>query len=249
MDISIQALMQRYWDTAQIAVNLLIFCNLFGALVLGFLIGYERWYNGRAAGMRTYGLVSMASAGVVSIVGYADYWYGGISGNMLHGDMTRITQGILTGVGFLGAGLIMKEGLSISGLTSAAAIWVSSVIGILVGIGFYGAAILLSILCAACMMIVSKVEKHLPGRSCLYVTMQFDHIHSWTVERLQHELDQVGFILHTDTIAIKVRKDFSEWSYMVSAKDRKKARTVYNLSQQILQSEHVIQFSINPARN
>ena len=55
-------------------------------------------------------------------------------------DPTRIIQGIVTGIGFLGAGVIMREGFNISGLTTAASIWTSSVIGILVGVGFYLAA-------------------------------------------------------------------------------------------------------------
>ena len=114
----------------------MITLNLLGGLLLGCVVGYERWYNGRAAGMRTYGLVAMASAAAISIIGYSGYWYGGQHPDITHGDMTRVAQGVLTGVGFLGAGMIMKEGLSISGLTSAASIWMSSVIGILVGVGF-----------------------------------------------------------------------------------------------------------------
>ena len=110
--------------------------------LLGLLVGYERSYHGRAAGMRTYGIVCMASAALTVFAGYPGFWWGGMEG-MAHVpvDPTRVVQGIVTGVGFLGAGVIMKEGLNISGLTTAASIWASSAIGVLVGIGFYGAAI------------------------------------------------------------------------------------------------------------
>ncbi len=54
----------------------MVFLNLFGALLLGMLVGYERSYHGRAAGMRTYGLVCMASAALTVIVGYSSFWYG-----------------------------------------------------------------------------------------------------------------------------------------------------------------------------
>jgi len=145
-----------YWSAREVSVNLLIFANLFGALLLGLLVGYERSYHGRAAGMRTYGLVCMASCALTVFVGYPAYWYGGAPISMVAGtlspDPTRVVQGIVTGVGFLGAGVIMKEGLNISGLTTAASIWSSSAIGILVGVGFYPAAILLSLLSAALMM-------------------------------------------------------------------------------------------------
>jgi putative Mg2+ transporter-C (MgtC) family protein len=63
MSISFVDLLDQYWSAQKWEVNLLITCNLLGGLLLGCLVGYERWSNGRAAGMRTYGLVSMASAG------------------------------------------------------------------------------------------------------------------------------------------------------------------------------------------
>ena len=105
----------RYWSGGILVANAFIGLNLIGALLLGMLVGYERSYNGRAAGMRTYGLVCMASAALTVFVGQAPWWYGG---NPLHvpTDPTRVVQGIVTGVGFLGAGVIVKDGRSISGL-------------------------------------------------------------------------------------------------------------------------------------
>jgi putative Mg2+ transporter-C (MgtC) family protein len=145
-----------YWSGAEVETNIIVFMNLLGALLLGLVVGYERSYHGRAAGMRTYGLVCMASAALTVIVGYPNFWYGGhVSVATAAADPTRVIQGIVTGVGFLGAGVIMKEGLNISGLTTAASIWASSAIGVLVGVGFYAAAILLTALSAACMMWVS----------------------------------------------------------------------------------------------
>ena len=102
--------------------------------------------------MRTYGLVCMASAALVVLAGYPDYWFGGRAIAPVSLDPSRTIQGIVTGIGFLGAGVIMKDGFSISGLTTAASLWASSAIGILVGIGFYAAAILLAFLSAACMI-------------------------------------------------------------------------------------------------
>ena len=143
--------------------------NLLGAMLLGLLVGYERSYHGRAAGMRTYGLVCMASAALTVIAGYPGYWYGGHVDLVVATDPTRIIQGIVTGVGFLGAGVIMKEGFTISGLTTAASIWASSAIGILVGVGFYAAAILLALLSAASMMWISRLESWLPSRQAIAI--------------------------------------------------------------------------------
>src|ERR1700734_2235331 len=100
--LSIQSLFS-YWSQAEVAVNLTVILNLFGALLLGLMVGYERSYHGRAAGMRTYGLVCMASSALTVIVAYSAYWYGGHAGIPSNPDPTRVIQGIVTGVGFLGA--------------------------------------------------------------------------------------------------------------------------------------------------
>ena len=133
--------LQHYWSSGFLAANAFIGLNLVGALLLGMLVGYERSYNGRAAGMSLYGLVCMASTALTVFVGHASFWYGGTA-NPLPADPTRVVQGVVTGIGFLGAGVIMKDGLSISGLTTAASIWAASAIGVLLGVGFYAAALL-----------------------------------------------------------------------------------------------------------
>jgi putative Mg2+ transporter-C (MgtC) family protein len=66
-----------YWSAAELNANIIIFLNLAGAMLLGFVVGYERSYHGRAAGMRTYSLVCLASAALTVIVGYPNLWFGG----------------------------------------------------------------------------------------------------------------------------------------------------------------------------
>ena len=68
--------LQQYWSGSVLAANLFIGANLVGAVLLGMLVGYERSYQGRAAGMRTYGLVCMASTAATVIVGFPGLWYG-----------------------------------------------------------------------------------------------------------------------------------------------------------------------------
>jgi putative Mg2+ transporter-C (MgtC) family protein len=164
--------LEHYWSGAFLAANAFIGLNLVGALVLGMLVGYERSYNGRAAGMRLYGLVCMASTALTVFVGHASLWYGGTAGHVL-ADPTRVVQGVVTGIGFLGAGVIMKDGLSISGLTTAASIWAAAAIGVLFGVGFYAAALLLALLCMLSMSMLHRLEARLPGRSTLEVSLTF----------------------------------------------------------------------------
>jgi putative Mg2+ transporter-C (MgtC) family protein len=168
----LQSQLAAYWSLGELTVNAIVFMNLLGALLLGSLVGYERAYHGRAAGMRTYGLVCMASTGLTVVAGYPGLWFGGQHLASVAPDPTRVIQGIVTGVGFLGAGVIVKEGLNISGLTTAASIWTASCIGVLVGVGFYAAAILLSALSAATMMWGSRVEGWLPVHPAMLVTLR-----------------------------------------------------------------------------
>lgn len=130
-------LIATYWSTPMIAANIVVFLNLLGALALGLLVGYERSYHGRAAGMRTYGLVCLASAALTVVVGYPEFWFGGRGHAASNPDVTRVIQGIVTGIGFLCSGVIIKEGFTISGLTTAASIWLVSTIGVLVGVSAF----------------------------------------------------------------------------------------------------------------
>ncbi|MEO9382617.1 MgtC/SapB family protein [Chromobacterium phragmitis] len=244
-----QELLAMYWSDAKWQINLLVTAHMLGGLLLGSLLGYERWYNGRAAGMRTYGLVCMASSAAISIIGYSGYWYGGHSADIMHGDMTRVAQGVLTGIGFLGAGMIMKEGLSISGLTSAASVWMSSVIGILIGVGFYAAAIALTLTCMGFVTVVNRVENVLPRRVSLFVTLRLAREHSWTVESLARRLEPTGLKLHEESISIQADQAGTRWSFLISAQDRRTFISVVDLARDIMASDHILELDLQPARN
>ena len=114
--------------------------RLVAALAAGGIIGLERSYRGRAAGFRTHALVCVASCLLMLVTVFESYWIASIAASRVVIDPTRMAQGIMTGIGFLGAGVIVKEGLTVRGLTTAASIWITAAIGILTGIGFYVAA-------------------------------------------------------------------------------------------------------------
>src|SRR3954470_4134882 len=109
--------------------------RLLAALAAGALIGYERSFHGRPAGLRTHVLVCLASALLMLVTVYEDHWVRMPGESRL--DPTRMAQGIMTGIGFLGAGVIVKEGLNVRGLTTAASIWITAGIGVLAGVGLY----------------------------------------------------------------------------------------------------------------
>lgn len=113
--------------------------RLLAALAAGGAIGLERTYRGRFAGFRTHALVCLASALLMVLSAFGPVWFPEESINF---DPTRVAQGLMTGIGFLGAGAIIKEGFTIRGLTTASSIWVTAAIGILAGVGFYVATAL-----------------------------------------------------------------------------------------------------------
>jgi putative Mg2+ transporter-C (MgtC) family protein len=183
----------QHGSNPELAVNIVVFLKLLGALFLGVLVGYERFYHGHAAGMRTYGLVCMASCGLVALSGYPQAWFGGQTSVTSAADSTRVIQGIVTGIGFLGAGVIVHEQFSTRGLTSAALIWTSSVIGIMVGIGFYPAAILLTLLSAICMILVKKIEDNLPSNEKITVVLEFRKENEPKADKLRQYTRKTGY--------------------------------------------------------
>jgi putative Mg2+ transporter-C (MgtC) family protein len=85
-----------YWSGPVVAANFFVLLHLLGALALGLMVGYERSYHGRAAGMRTYGLVCMASAALAVIGGYSQFWYGGVnSAAFTNADLSRVVHVVM----------------------------------------------------------------------------------------------------------------------------------------------------------
>ena len=114
--------------------------------ILAGAIGLERELRDREAGLRTHLLVGVGSAlfTLVSAYGFSEFRYGLETGFTL--DPTRIAAQIVTGIGFLGAGAIIRQGLSIRGLTTAATLWVVAAIGMAAGAGYYSGAVLTTVL-------------------------------------------------------------------------------------------------------
>lgn len=139
------------FDSAQ---NFDFFLKLFVSLILAGIIGYQREkHSERVAGLRTHILVSLGSTLITLTSVYA------FSGNV---DPSRVAAGIVTGIGFLGAGTIIrsadKSGTVIIGLTTAASLWVTAAIGMAIGVGFYFASIVTTVLAYFTLEILRRVE-------------------------------------------------------------------------------------------
>ena len=243
-------LIAAYWSTPEIITNVVILLHLMGSLLLGLCVGYERSYHGRAAGMRTYGLVCMASCALTIVGGYPDFWFGGSGAGLAGGsDPTRIIQGIVTGIGFLGAGVIMREGFNISGLTTAASIWTSSVIGILVGVGFYLAAMGLAFFSAMIMIYMSKVEAMLPSRHAVAIMMRFKKDYLPQEAALRRIARDRGYTIAGGSLTIGSTDGMQEWRFVALALSKTSGAPLSVLAAELAAFSGVDGFQVSHARN
>ena len=134
------------------------------AAALGGAVGIERELREHDAGFRTHMLVSIGSAlfTIVSAYAFRDFLVTG--GAVVRADPTRIAAQIVTGIGFLGAGAIIRQGLSVRGLTTAATLWVTAAIGMAVGAGYYGGAVITTAVVLVSLWPLRIVAKHATSR-------------------------------------------------------------------------------------
>lgn len=131
--------------------------RLFLAVILGGLIGFERERVNRPAGFRTHILVCAGSALIMLVSAYG---FAGQIGPGFVADPGRIAAGVVTGIGFLGAGTILQQRGSVRGLTTAATIWVVSGVGLAAGIGFYLGAVLTTAFVLISLLLLRRAEYH-----------------------------------------------------------------------------------------
>ena len=131
-----------------------VMARLIWAVILGGLVGLEREMRRRTAGLRTHILVCVGS----SLIMLTSIYVFDIYKDTAHVDPSRIAAGIVTGIGFLGAGAIIRSGSGVHGLTTAASLWVVAGIGMSVGCGFYDAALVSTALVLVVLLIIRNFE-------------------------------------------------------------------------------------------
>jgi putative Mg2+ transporter-C (MgtC) family protein len=149
--------------------NEIILRLLLGTL-FGGVIGFERQVHGRPAGFRTHILVCIAAVLIMIVSEYYQY-LSGIDPAYVRIDPGRIAAGALAGVGFIGAGVVLKAGLSIQGLTTAACIWVVSAIGLAVGSGLYLAGTITFTITIFSLSFLRILERRMPKLTYRYLTI------------------------------------------------------------------------------
>ena len=150
------------WADEQVHLAVLTLGRMCLAAVLGGVIGYERQHSHRAAGLRTHVLVAVGAALVMCMSEYAVMRYGG-------SDVMRMGAQVISGIGFLGAGTILREGFTVKGLTTAASLWAVSCVGLAAGIGFWSGALIATAVIYITLNYLKKVSRRRSSIRTIYI--------------------------------------------------------------------------------
>ena len=218
--------------------------RLIAALAAGGLIGLERSHRGRPAGFRTHALVCLSSSLLMLVTVYESHWMPRDAAARVVLDPTRMAQGIMTGIGFVGAGAIIKEGLTVRGLTTAASIWITAAIGILTGVGFYFAAVIGTVLTLGTLSAFRWIERRLPTESYALFMVRFAReavMDEAALRRLigEHDLD-----LHN--LSYRLRGDVGMFEYRMVLRTLN-PENLHKLSNTLSSRQGVLEYRIAPA--
>ena len=150
------------------------------ATFLGGLIGYERDRHGRPAGLRTHMIVALASATFMAVSTYFVEYQNYPPHSLVDVDVSRIAASIVTGIGFLGGGAIMRTGVSVQGLTTAAGLWLVGAIGMSAGGGMYVVAVFATILGLLALGVMRRFEDKQGALTACHLEIVLEQDGEWT---------------------------------------------------------------------
>ncbi|MBR1167997.1 MgtC/SapB family protein [Bradyrhizobium liaoningense] len=223
--------------------ELVIIVRVAGALAIGAMIGFERTFHGRPAGFRTHSLVCIASSILMIVTVYQNQWMTLLEHDAIRTDPTRMAQGIMTGIGFLGAGVIFKEGLTVRGLTTAASIWVTAAIGILVGIGFWFAAFVGALATLMVLALFRLIEARLPSEFYAHHMLRFARDRVMGEDEVHKMIGDHGFTIANLSSRLSEGGQQFEYRMTIKSRDRLNAE---RLAKHLRDRPEVVEFRITP---
>ncbi|MDP2706516.1 MAG: MgtC/SapB family protein [Burkholderiales bacterium] len=215
------------------------------ALAVGGVIGLERSYHGRPAGFRTHTLVCVASSLLMLVTVYEAQWFTPQSMQRVVVDPTRMAQGIMTGIGFLGAGVIVKEGVSVRGLTTAASIWITAAIGILAGIGFYFPVAVTTLLTLGTLSMFRWIESRMPSQFYAHHVVRFPSDTPIPEAQFRQLIADHGFSIAGLSYHYRMSGEakFFEYRMVIRTQNQDDVR---RLSETLSKLDSVLEFRISP---
>lgn len=223
----------------------LILTRLFLTVLAGGIIGLERALHGREAGFRTHTLVCVSSGLLMLLMDYQWQLIPQQYIDTIRTDPTRMAQGIMTGIGFLGAGVIIKEGLTVRGLTTAASIWMTAAIGIVIGLGFYEPALYTTIITVITLSMFRWVEAKIPSMKYAQLSVRFLRSNKFTDEDSLRSLISEYNIKSFET-AYQLGEEGRVFTYTMTLRT-KEMNNFHRLAQRLIDMEDVNEFRIVPS--
>jgi len=217
--------------------------NVAGAWAAGSLIGLERTFRGRPAGFRTHALVCISSALLMQVTLSQWQWLGSAPLETIRTDPTRMAQGIMTGIGFLGAGVIFKEGLTVRGLPTAASIWTTAAVGILFGTGMYLPALVGTALTLGILAAFRWVEDLIPSQFYAHYVVRFKKDLTPSEGDVRRLLPDYGFKIANMSYGLSHSGTIFEYRTVIKTAKKVNAE---RLAEHLRNAENVIGFSISP---
>ena len=214
-------------NTENIDIHVIILFRVLLALLLSFVLGVERELTGKFAGLRTHILVSLGACvfTVLSIYGFQ-------SEAMTANDPARIAAQVITGIGFIGAGTVMRHGSNVFGITTAATLWVCAAIGMSCGCGQYITAIIATFSTLFILILIGRLEKNVLSKKRMFYT-----IYQITLSASIDECDKIEAIFNTCFKKInKMNKKLvnnSELKYCAVISTKKSLKNIQEIFNQV----------------
>lgn len=214
--------------------NVDLFLRVFSAICLGFIIGFEREITNKYAGLRTHILVCLGACvfTIISIFGFPELVNWQIEGYTPTGirDTARVAAQVVTGIGFIGAGTVLRNGPTVFGLTTAATLFMAASIGMACGAGMYGLAIVASILSIAVLTLIRVFEKQVLNRCSKNIKrLKINlHCHNENVDSIREYI-----VTHFKAVdALKMHKlvenpNMTKFSIIVESVTRRPVQYIY----------------------
>jgi putative Mg2+ transporter-C (MgtC) family protein len=175
---------------------------------------------------------------------YQEQWGGKLSHETVRLDPTRMAQGIMTGIGFLGAGVIFKEGLSVRGLTTAASIWITAAIGILLGAGFYFPAVIATLATLGILSVFRWLEGLVPTEVYANHSLRFKRDSVIPEDKLRELIEHHGFSI--GHLAYRLTDGGNLFEYQMVIRTRYRD-DIARLAQSLHYLPNLVEFEIAPA--
>jgi putative Mg2+ transporter-C (MgtC) family protein len=191
------------------------------SLVAGALIGVEREFQGKPAGVRTHTLVCFAST-LMTLLGLRmGEWTAVLPvDTQIVSDMARMPHAILTGIGFLGAGVIFREGTSVQGLTTAASLWLTAALGIVFGAGLLELGVIGTVAALAVLVVLRVLQRFTPPKPTIRVDVTVKAESSYDAARLASTLSAQGLRAGPLSFQADRSSGMRRYTLLVSAQDK-----------------------------